>query len=266
LGLQILTIDYDVSAKSADFLCTINNTAVTNMVRLNGPDVEHTTGANVTMCAVDEHYNLIFDALSDGWVDTKETWAYASANTITIPAGGASRFEVGDKIKLTQTTVKYFYVTGVADTVLTVTGGSDYTLSNATITSPYYSRAASPVGFPTWFNQAVVVYGFSSDPTGMASQFMIQGKSCTVRYSDSGSGTSDSTSKYVDLPVTVSLAGTTTMLTNVMNNGTNAIGKIYIANGNTRARFFPTLTGATFTASGNCRLFPDGVQITYPIA
>jgi hypothetical protein len=41
----------------------------------------------------------------------------------------------GDKIKLTQTTVKYFYIVGVANTLLTVTGGSDYTVANAAITN-----------------------------------------------------------------------------------------------------------------------------------
>jgi len=88
----------------------------------------------------------------DGWQDANETWAYASASTITIPAGGAAKYAKGDKIKLTQTTVKYFYVVGVADTVLTVTGGSDYTVANAAITLNYYSHVSSPIGFPKVFN------------------------------------------------------------------------------------------------------------------
>jgi hypothetical protein len=41
------------------------------------------------------------------------------------------------------------YVTAVTDTLLTVTGGADYALYNGTITSPYYSKSSSPVGFPS---------------------------------------------------------------------------------------------------------------------
>lgn len=88
---------------------------------------------------------------ADGWMPAGETWAYASATTITIPAGGASKYKVGDKIKLTQTTVKYFSVVGVADTTLTVTGGTDYTVASAAITLNYYSHMENPVGFPDWF-------------------------------------------------------------------------------------------------------------------
>jgi len=56
------------------------------------------------------------------------------------------------RIKLTQTTVKYFIVTNVAysdpDTTVTVYGGTDYTLTSADITSPYYSMQKAPQGFP----------------------------------------------------------------------------------------------------------------------
>ena len=94
----------------------------------------------------------LFGGTIDGWIDAQETWTYASATTITVPSGAASKYQKGDKIKLTQTTVKYFYVVGVADTVLTVTGGSDYTVANAAITSPYYSKIENPQGFPQYFS------------------------------------------------------------------------------------------------------------------
>jgi hypothetical protein len=97
----------------------------------------------------------------DGWLNANQTWTYASATTITVPTGAASIYSVGDKIKLTQTTVKYFYVVGVADTVLTVTGGSNYTVANAAITLPYYSHATSPVGFPKKFTYVPTVSGIT---------------------------------------------------------------------------------------------------------
>ena len=88
----------------------------------------------------------------DGWQLANETWTYASADdptfTITVPSGAASKYSVGMRIKLTQTTVKYFIITAVADTVLTVYGGTDYNLVDADITLPFYSTTRTPQGFP----------------------------------------------------------------------------------------------------------------------
>ena len=57
------------------------------------------------------------------------------------------------KIKYTQTTVKYGITTVVGAfaagvTPITFWGGTDYTLANAAITSPYYSTQKAPQGFP----------------------------------------------------------------------------------------------------------------------
>lgn len=117
----------------------------------------------------------------DGWVSVSDTWTYATATTITVPSGAASKYSVGDKVKLTQTTPKYFYIISVADTVLTVTGGSDYTVANAAITSPNYSKVASPLGFPQWFacgaftyNVATIDDGAGGQPTTTATTFHCQ--------------------------------------------------------------------------------------------
>jgi hypothetical protein len=109
----------------------------------------------------------LYQGSIDGWVSANETWTYASATTITVPSGATAKYQKGDKIKLTQTTVKYFYVVGVADTVLTITGGSSYTLTTGTITNNYYSHASSPIGFPTAFawSPTVTYVGGSIDPT-----------------------------------------------------------------------------------------------------
>jgi len=97
----------------------------------------------------------------DGWIPAEETWTYASATTFTISGDKTSKYQKGDKIKLTQTSVKYFYIIGVSysspNTTITVTGGSDYSLANATITSPFYSKAESPQGFPLFFNWTTTV-------------------------------------------------------------------------------------------------------------
>ena len=87
-----------------------------------------------------------------GWFSVDDTWTYASANTVTVPSDATSIYSVGMKIQLTQTTVKYFYVTAVTATTLTLDGGTSYTLTNATISSIYYSIVSNPYGFPHWFS------------------------------------------------------------------------------------------------------------------
>jgi hypothetical protein len=129
---------------------------------------------------------MLSQGLIDGWVPAGETWTYASATTINIPAGGASKYSVGDKFKLTNGTVKYFYATTVADTLLTVTGGSDYSLSAGAISANYYSKSASPLGFPQWFNYTSTVFGstgsagtYSED--SVSSRFSIVGRTINLK-------------------------------------------------------------------------------------
>ena len=98
----------------------------------------------------------LFTGTIDGWIDAGETWTYASADdptyTFTISGDKTSKYSVGMKIKLTQTTVKYFIITAISysspNTTVTVYGGTDYDLANATISANYYSMVKSPQGFP----------------------------------------------------------------------------------------------------------------------
>lgn len=98
-----------------------------------------------------------------GWSPYSSTWTYASATTFTVSGDQTARFRTGTKIKLTQTTVKYFYVLSSSyaapNTTVTITGGSDYSLANAAITSPNVSYMENPYGFPHWFNYASTVKG-----------------------------------------------------------------------------------------------------------
>jgi hypothetical protein len=92
----------------------------------------------------------------NGWIPAAETWTYASADdptfTFTITGNYTARYSVGMKLKLTQTTVKYFIITAISysapDTTVTVYGGTDYDLADAAITLPYYSMVKAPFGFP----------------------------------------------------------------------------------------------------------------------
>jgi hypothetical protein len=94
---------------------------------------------------------------TDPWVDAAETWTYASADaptfTFTVAADVTTKYSPGMRVRLNQTTDKYFIITAVSsfsggNTTITVYGGSDYTLANATISAPYYSVTKAPYGFP----------------------------------------------------------------------------------------------------------------------
>lgn len=94
---------------------------------------------------------------SDGWQDGTGTWSYSSADSpnfvMSVPDADAALMNVGTRIKLTQTTVKYFGVQSIGTpsggfTPVTIFGGTDYTLANAAITSPSWSNEKAPVGFP----------------------------------------------------------------------------------------------------------------------
>ena len=144
----------------------------------------------------------------DGWISTNETWTYDSATTITVPTGAASKYAKGDKIKLTQTTVKYFSVVSVADTVLTVTGGTGYTVADAAISLNYYSHQESPIGFPHWFTAATPTYGGGGDMTFTSvsetyNKFKVSGKTVTYKLRAAGTtGGVASTTITFSLPVT----------------------------------------------------------------
>lgn len=92
----------------------------------------------------------------DGWIEAGSTWTYASADaptfTFTISGDLTGKYSPGMRIKLTQTTVKYFIITAVSygapNTTVTIYGGTDYTLANAAISANYYSAAKAPFGFP----------------------------------------------------------------------------------------------------------------------
>lgn len=116
-------------------------------------------GVDTVMAA---HINNLQDAmmavedfaldLRDGWCYDTDTWVYVSATSFKVTGKDVRyKFPKGTKIKLVQTTTKYFYVVATAystDTTITVTGGSDYTLANAAISGQAYSYAASPQDYP----------------------------------------------------------------------------------------------------------------------
>lgn len=145
--------------------------------------------------------------IGGGWIQASGSWTYASGTTINIPAGGTSIYSVGDKVKYTQGgTIKYQYVIGAADTLLTVTGGSDHVVENVAITDNYYSKSNSAPGFPQWFNWTPTYGGFSTDPTGITSRFSISGRKVYFVHNEGTNGTSNAGNFTISTPINASTA------------------------------------------------------------
>ncbi len=194
---------------------------------------------------------------SDGWLTAGETWTYASATTFTISGDKTGKYSKGDKIKFAQSGQKYFYIIGVSysapNTIITVTGGVDYTIANAAIGSPYYSKMSSPNGFPHNFNWTPGYTGFSVNPTIHSATFSIHGGSIHIDYRQSALGTSNSSSFTITgLPFDLgTVDGTTETGRSVMSNsaGSLDVPSLILINGTTVSVYyavgFPTAWNAT---------------------
>jgi len=92
----------------------------------------------------------------DGWVALGAATYEASDDptyTISFASDMTGVLSAGMRIKLTDSTVQYFIITGVGafsggKTIITLYGGTDYNLSGGAITLPYYSVMKAPFGFP----------------------------------------------------------------------------------------------------------------------
>jgi hypothetical protein len=167
---------------------------------------------------------------ADGWTDdTAETWTYASGSgggvaTFTVSGDVTAKYSPGTRIKLTQTTVKYFVVAlssvSGGTTTVTIMAGSSYTLANAAISANFHSYEANPQGYPGWFTYALVQTGWAATPTTSYLRFSVVGRLVTVVYSITG--TSNSTATSFDAPIdnTLAVSGATNQLCAFTNGGT----------------------------------------------
>ena len=207
----------------------------------------------------------------DGWIGANETWTYASATTFTISGDLSGKYQKGDKIKLTQTTAKYFYILSATHaagtTTVTVNGGSDYSLANAAITLPFYSRSDVPFGFPDWFNWTPTLVGFSADPANAVYQFTLKGKVCTVTVRQGTAGTSNATNFTITTPIAAATVSNHTW-GNTFWAGTDngvaltAAGRAIIASAGTVITLGLDISGAAWTnANGKAASFTIIYQI-----
>lgn len=119
---------------------------------------------------------------NDGWNEIGDTWTYASANTITVTSGAAAIYKKGMGIRWKQGgSYKYAYITVVADTLLTVTGGTDYTVANSAITDVAYTLTpTTAIGFPVGFNCAAPTWSTATIDNGTGGQQPTEGSTLFV--------------------------------------------------------------------------------------
>jgi hypothetical protein len=233
---------------------------------------EHTGAAGVTIDSL-----LIKDGglpTYSGWNVITESLTYASGagtNIGTFTASGdlTSKYYAGMKGKLTQTTVKHFFLMDVSyssgTTTFSAYFGTDYTIADAAISSPYFSIDKAPSGFPLdpakWTEEAIWTttrvkttsistnYGSFADsltvPIGawyLSWSILIgslQTQSASQRYAIFTLSSDGSTQTHSDL--TVSHAS------NYRPDGSFEGGSFSMA---TRSTFISLTTETTFTAIG----------------
>lgn len=138
---------------------------------------------------------------TDGWVSDSATWTRTANTTFTVSGDVTTTFTKGTRLKVTDTTTKYFVVVSsshaAGTTTVTITGGSDYVLA-ATPTARWYSYSASPQGYPGVFAYTPVWSSNGTPPTlgdgSIGGSFSVVGKTCSalvtfVRGSTSTNGT-----------------------------------------------------------------------------
>lgn len=135
---------------------TINSWSATSIVCT--VPLGASTGNVVVDVGGNDSNGVAFTVLpTSGWVLASETWTYKSADApsfvFDVNANVTSKYSAGMRVKYTQTTIKYGIITNVGayasgKTPITIYGGTDYVLANDPITSPAYSAAKAPFGFP----------------------------------------------------------------------------------------------------------------------
>lgn len=193
----------------------------------------------------------------DGWTDDiAVTWAYTSATTFTVTGDQTVKFSKGTRIKLTQTTVKYFVVVAssfaAGTTTVTITGGSDYTFANAVISANYYSYAANPQGYPGWFAYTPTITGFSGSPATTA-RFSVVGNKCQVVFQYGSWGTSNATGFSVTTPIPMATPLNYYGAIRAQNNSVHQTvpGMFEGVNGSSTINLYTAWGGGAWTASGD---------------
>jgi hypothetical protein len=247
----------------------INDTITEEVDTINADVETRLSTAETNIDNLQTGWNL----LQTGWNLAGETWTYASSTTITVPSGANSKYSKGDKIKLTQTnTVKYFYVVNVEDSLLTITGGSDYSLIDATISNNYYSHEENPTNFPAWFNWTCTTTSLTIGNGTVVAKFKIHGGSVTsYSLTKLGSTSSVAGNMSQNLPINPVSGYETVANTKYYGNSANQFGFGLIENNIVQIYALVT-SGSYGTAATSSATVPFtwatgnsiAISVTYP--
>lgn len=196
---------------------------------------------------------------SSGWLPGVATWTYATATSFTVAGNWTGVLFPGVKLRVKQGgAYKYFYVVSSSyaapTTTVTVTGGSDYSLTNATITDNYYSYATSVPGFPHWFSHSPTWGGFSVNPTAIC-RFSVWGRAVDLLVSTTGAGTSNATTLTLTAPITPAGINGMTWTVPVILGDNGALqswwGRCDLSSGSSTITCYRDNVGTGWTASGS---------------
>jgi hypothetical protein len=176
--------------------------------------------------------------LESGWMASADTWVYVSAATFKITGQDRTLiYTKGTKLLCTNSSTKYFYVVSSAyaggDTTVTIAISTDAgsILANAVITSPYYSYAQNPQGFPAAMSYTPT--GISAANATLTGRFRLDGNRCTVDFLMVCSGAITYTTSPT-LPITASASYKQTTTANFAVSGVGAYwdnGTAYLIGG-----------------------------------
>lgn len=244
-----------VNANFSDLVNYINarNSGASKWDEL-GVSGDATVDGSLTVGGTDFATAIALAISADGWSASNETWTYASATTFTISGDKTAKYSIGDKIKFVQTTQKYFYITGISygspNTTVTVCAGDVYSIANAAITAPYYSKMATPNGFPASFSLTPnYVTAFSGTPS-VAITFSISGR--LITFDIRMSGTSNSIVTVIGLLTNLTLvsSGSNSSAVGKAIDNSSYINGVTVYNSTTDIAFLKSLPSGNWTASG----------------
>lgn len=191
-GASVTSIDYSVATYPPTYNQSTQTFNINNDLLVNNDVI---INSDLTILGNFRPTNIII--ISDGWTLVESTCTYASSTTFTMVGDKTNIFSVGDRFKLTQTTIKYFalfsisYSSGTGLTTFTVIGDPSNTLVNATITNVYYSKKDNPNGYPNTFLYTPTLTGWSSNPSGIY-KWSLSGNLLTLYIRQYTAGTSNS--------------------------------------------------------------------------
>jgi hypothetical protein len=225
-----------------------NDPAAGSNIELNMTD---TSGFNVG--------NIVTVSSSAGSEQARVTVVHANTH-LTVDTLALNHTTTNPVVYIGKTTTgeKWAYITAVADELLTINSGVDYTLENATITTPYYSKGRA-VGFPEWFNWDGVG---GSNPTGFSAissnvtKFSMEGK--TVNLLIGFQGTSNAATMSLTAPIAASQA--IDALCRALNNSaTLSVSHIAVL-ASTTIDIYQGMSGGGWTGSNTKGVYPIVVQ------